>query len=73
MKRTYMSEVWYSMSETLVGPRHMYRSETSYLVPAWEPLDRRIRLILAPSFPAWTAQDIYDDAHGLPRLTEMKV
>lgn len=70
MKRCLFATVEYSMSHVLGGDRNrrfMYGPSVYYFQVSVPELFN----IPSPSFPAWTAQDIYDDAHMLPRFTEM--
>ena len=72
MRRVIYYPSGYVMAMTDFG-RLQYVSDNRFLIPIWEQCgNQRVMCITSPSHPAWTAQDIYDDANGLVRLTNLK-
>lgn len=52
--------------------RMLYRSDFLYLQFYLTPAPRGGFHVFHPSGPVWDAQDVYDDAHGFVRLTDLK-
>jgi hypothetical protein len=78
MKKTFYASAFYSQRTTIGGDGvpPMYQSSSGLLITDLRMLrdnwGSSLWRISTPSTPAWTAQDIYDDAQGLPRMTELR-